>query len=172
MGEYTFKGLLILVLAVVAFFAFRAGIFWASSNRSSSGKDTTTEQISSDAALEIINVEHEVSDDGVPGMRIYLHCAFNKYKGKTCTLELLFFDGDGNPLPDHNNIACVNGQVGASSDFVVDNVPGEMNVDLFFPYEELDFTSRDIVEIMISARFIIKGKVIAETSLPGLQLQY
>lgn len=170
MGEYTFKGLLILVLAVVAFFAFRAGIFWASSNRFSSGKDTTTQQISSDASLEIINVEHEVSD-GVPGMRIYIHGAFNKYKGKTCTLEILFFDNDGNPLPDHNNIACVNGQVGASSDFVVDNVPGEMNVDLFFPYEELDFTSRTVY-LTIAARFIIKGKTIAETSLPGLQLVY
>lgn len=172
MGEAVFKTTIVLLLGAVAFIAFKFGSFWGSSGKGDElvGIESVSQIFNrtKSATLEIKNVEHNIPFDAehpdVFGIKAFLHVEINGYKGKNCILEVRFYDGEGNPLLDNNGDLSIDGQVGATTSFVVDENSFSGDIDFCFPYQEMHVSQKGRNYVILSTRLLIKNTVIAESN--------
>jgi len=93
--------------------------------------------------LEDIEVEHNVTKDGLKGMKIKVSFTVYNLLSQKCMLAAYFYTSDGEALLDRNNkYTTVGGKVSASASFTPSYQASKFTRhEIFIPYDELELGS-------------------------------
>ena len=161
MGEFTFKTLAILIIAVVAFVAFKAGSWFGGKDKDDSPEPAQTTELVSDigkhCSVEITDIDFDATGDkGEHGMniraRVILSPGQHSYK-----LNVFFYDEDG-PLKDENGMYNIKEYVGVSGELgeynIKENNYQDIDLGFFFPYDELHLKQYGEIALGTTGRLI------------------
>jgi len=176
MAEFTFKSLCVLVIAIVAIIAFKAGSFFGTMDDVAHNDSVQFLQQNTDnmgkSGVEITSIDFDViGEDGYSGFNVLSKVVLPSGK-HSYRVNYYLYDENGNPIKDENGLYNIKEYVGGIGQLGEQNIPVNQSHTIehsfFLPYDELHLKKFGHVQLYVNARLIQDDKeILAETPAFG-----